>query len=164
MARLLAIDLGSHAVKVTVFRNVSRQWTLEGRWDQRVEQSGAVPALDERLAALDALFLGQPQLRPTGSDAVAFALPGDIATFHRITMPFSDRSKVEQTLPFAIEAEVPFDLDQMVLGWRVVSSGPQTQVLTALVRRDRLETWIGALDQHGFDPSVVYVDGELLAP
>ncbi len=53
MARLLAIDLGSHAVKVTVFRNVSRQWTLEGRWDQRVEQSGAVPALDERLAALE---------------------------------------------------------------------------------------------------------------
>jgi general secretion pathway protein L len=164
MPRLLGIDLGSHSVKVTALRATGRQWVVEGRYDQRVEQEGGVPTLDARLSALDALFAVNSKLRPIASDVVALALPGDIATFHRISMPFSERSKVEQTLPFAVEAEVPFDLADMVLGWRAVSSGPQTQVLTALVRRDRLETWIGALDQRGLDPSVVYVDGEMLAP
>ncbi len=163
MPRLLAIDFGSHAVKVTAFRGSGRQWVFDGRWDEPVPQDGGLPTLDARLAALDAL-LKDGRVRVAAHDAVALALPGEVATFHRIAMPFSDRGKVEQTLPFAVEAEVPFDLAEMVLGWRMLSAGPPAQVLACLVRQDRLATWVAALDQRGLDPSVVYVDGELLAP
>lgn len=164
MPRLLAIDLGTHAVKVTAFRGTGRTWTYDERYDVRVPQDGAPPTLESRLVALDALFSDRPNLKPTSADAVALALPGGVTTFHRLTMPFVDRGKVEQTLPFAIEAEVPFDLEDMVLGWRVLSQREQTVVLAALARKDQLEVWIGALAQRGLDPAVVYVDGELMAP
>ena len=164
MPRLLAIDLGTHAVKVTAFRGTGRTWTFDERYDVRVPQDGAPPTLESRLVALDALFSDRPNLKPTTSDAVALALPGGVSTFHRLTMPFTDRGKVEQTLPFAIEAEVPFDLDDMILGWRVLSQREQTVVLAALARKDQLEVWIGALAQRGLDPAVVDVDGELMAP
>jgi Tfp pilus assembly PilM family ATPase len=163
--RLLAIDLGSHAVKLTTLRGNGRQWSVDERMDLRVPQDGAeVPALATRMAALTTLFEDRPELKPTASDAVALALPGGLATFHRLTMPFSDRAKVEQTLPFAVEAEVPFDLDTMALGWRVVASGESTTVLAALAVQEELGSWIGQLAALGFDPSVVFVDGELAAP
>ena len=60
---------------------------------------------------------------PTGSDVVVLAWPSSEAAFHRVAMPFTDKAQIERTLPFAVENEVPFELDDMVLAWRVAETG-----------------------------------------
>ncbi len=162
MPRLIAIDLGSHSVKVTAYRSVGRSYVFEERYSQRVLQDGSPPILEARLGALDDLLEQHPTLTARGSDVTAAVLPGEYATFHRISLPFTDRAQVEKTLSFAVEAEVPFDLDDMVMGRRTLKVTDQTEVLTCLVRHDALLSWIGHLADRGLDPGGVYVDGEIL--
>ncbi len=160
MPRLISIDLGSHAVKLSSWRGGRGAYEHEARFSQAVPQDGALPVLEARLAALDALLEDEPTLKASGGDIVALSLPGELATTHRMTLPFTDSAQVEKTLPFAVEAEVPFDMEEMVLAWRIVDVSAQTQVLATLVRDDVLREWVGALASRGLDPAVVIVDGE----
>lgn len=164
MPRLIAIDLGAHAVKVSTYRLQGRKYLFEERHRMGVPQDGTPPGLEARLAALDALLEDHRELAAAGSDTVALALPCEFATFHRLTMPFNDKAQIEKTLPFAIEAEVPFDLEDMVLGWRVIRSGTglKTDVVAVMIRHEIVSTWIGATAERRMDPAVVYIDGELL--
>ena len=160
MPRLISVDLGSHAAKVSTWRGGRGTYEHEERYSQVVPQDGSLPALEARLAALDALLEEHPSLKASGSDLVALALPGGFATTHRLKLPFTDKAQVEKTLPFAIEGEVPFDMDDMVLAWRVAEVDTQTLVLATLTRQEVLSDWIGALASRGLDPAVVYVDGD----
>jgi len=162
MPRLIAIDLGSHSVKVSTYRSVGRKYVFEDRHSMRVLQDGSPPILEARLGALDDLLEENPMLVARGSDVVAAVLPGEYASFHRLSLPFTDRAQVDKTLSFALEAEVPFDLDDMVMGSRTVDVTDKTEVLTCLVRHDALMSWVANLADRGLDPAGVYVDGEIL--
>jgi Tfp pilus assembly PilM family ATPase len=164
MPRLIALDLGSHAVKATLFRVSGRQVDLEQRYSRLVPQDGTAPTLEHRLAALDALLHDSPTLKPSGSDVVVLAWPSSEAAFHRVAMPFSDKAQIERTLPFAIENEVPFELDEMVLSWRIVETLGQTQVMVALARRARVAELLAALAERNIDPAAVHVDADLYGP
>ncbi|MEQ1501482.1 MAG: type II secretion system protein GspL [Myxococcota bacterium] len=165
MPRLIALDLGSHAVKASLYRVSGRsQVELEQRYQRFVPQDGAAPSLEHRLAALDALLDESPALKPSSSDVVVLAWPSNEAAFHRIAMPFADRVQIERTLPFAVESEVPFELSDMVLAWRIVESKPQTQVLVALARQAKVAEWIAALGERGLDPAAIHVDADLFGP
>ena len=41
----------------------------------------------------------QPTLAAGPSDRCVLALPGELATYHRTVLPFSDKGQVEKTLP-----------------------------------------------------------------
>lgn len=165
MPKLVAIDLGSHAVKATVWEGTSRRAQFEGRYAARVQQEGgAAPSISARIAALEALLSAHTQWTG-GTATIAVAWPGELATLHPITLPFADRAQVEKTLPFAVEAEVPFDMEEMVLASRISAgglAGEQTKALVALVRKESLESLLGAMAAKSADPRNVFVEGDAL--
>ena len=161
MPRLIAIDLGAHHVKVCTYRQTGRQYVFEERHAQRVPQDGTPPTLEQRMVALDALLDDVPTLRASGSDVVVSALPAHVAAFHRVKMPFTDPAQIEKTLPFAVESEVPFDLEDMVMGWRIAAVDGQTQVLTALAKHDTISDWLDGLAERDLDPAALHVDGDV---
>lgn len=168
MPRLIALDLGAHSVKVATYRLPTRGVQTRGPieldelFSQAVPQDGGPTTLAQRLAALDALLDDHPSIKPASADLVVLAWPGSDTAFHRLTLPFTERAQIERTLPFTLEGEVPFDLDEMALGWRLVdSSNGKSEVMTALARKDRLREWIAGLTERGFDPAAVHVDGEV---
>jgi len=161
MPRLIAVAMGSHSVKVSTWRGQRGSWDLEERHSQRVPQGGELPQVEQRFAALDALLEDVPSLHKAPNDVVAFAMPGGQAAFHRITLPFTDRAQVEDTLPFALEAEVPFDLDTMVLGWRPLRRDTETEAMVVLVRQESVRSWVSELAERRLDPANVFVDSAL---
>lgn len=164
MPRLIALDVGSHAVKVSSYRVSGRQVSLEERHHQPVPQDGTSPSLEHRMAALDALLDDVPSLLPSGSDVTVLAYPSYQATFRRVRMPFTDRGQIEGTLPFTVENEVPFDLDDMVLGWRIAAQEDHSEIVTVLARHDQLKEWITSLQERSIDPASVHVDADLYGP
>src|SRR5262245_30890655 len=110
MPRIVALDLGAHAVKVSVYQSTGRKLTCEGRFSQAVPQDGtAAPVLAVRLAALDAL-IAEHRGWASGSNEVVLAWSSAYASTRVVDLPFTDKAQVERTLPFTVEGEVPFDL------------------------------------------------------
>lgn len=164
MPRLISLDLGSHAVKVSVYRIGGREVDLEGRYHQPVPQDGAMPDLPTQLVALATLLDDVAELKPEGGDSVVVAYPSTRASFHRVSLPFTDRAQIEGTLPFTLEEEVPFDLDDMVLGWRIAEQVDGSEIVAVMARHELLAEWLAALDEHGIDPVAVHVDADVYGP
>ena len=165
MPRLIALDIGSHAVKVSSYRISGRHVDLDDRYYQPVPQDGTPPTVEAQLVALEALLEDESRAKPQAGDTVVVAYPSSRASFHRVTLPFTERSQIASTLPFTIEEEVPFDLDEMVLGWRVAGrSEAGTDVVAVLARHEQLQEWIAALAEQGTDPAVVHVDADVYGP
>ncbi len=161
MPRLIAVDLGAHHVKVCTYRQEGRDYLFDGRFAQRVPQDGASPTLEQRLVALDALLDDHPELKSKGGDVVVSALPAHATAFHRVSLPFTDRAQLEQALPFTVENDVPFDLDDMVMGWRIGHVDLQTRVVAALARKETVTDWLAGLAERGLDPASMHVDGDV---
>jgi len=163
MPRLVALDLGTANVKATVWNVSGRKATFVERLMEPVPQDGPEPPpLEVRLAVLQSMLEDHPDLNKPGTVAGAVAAGRDV-TVHRVTMPFTDKRQLEKTLPFAVEAEVPFDLDGMVLGWRILRQDEGTEALVALAQEQALRSLLDGLGAARLDPRSVVADKELLA-
>ena len=165
MPSLIAIDLGSHAVKVAALRRTGRTYELEDQVTQLVPQSeDESPDLGARLAALDVLLAENPSWQTPGAEKV-LVWPSSQAVFRRLLLPFTDKAQVEQTLPFTVEGEVPHDLDEMVMASRVMSvkEGEGTEVCVVLASEEAVGEVLNALATRKLDPSRVMLDADVLA-
>jgi hypothetical protein len=160
MARLIAIDLGAYAVKLTSF-TTGTPHELEGVYTQRVPQDETgVPTMVERLASLDLLLRSHPEW---STDPRVCELVWSTAhtAVHRLQLPFTDAAQVNQTLPFAMESEVPFDLEDYVIGWRPI--GESGEVFAVIALEDELSQVIEGLSDRTLEPRAVRCGAELLA-
>jgi general secretion pathway protein L len=71
------------------------------------------------------------------ADGLAVAINGDQCFVHRIAIPATAAKRLEEVLPFEIEAQVPIDIDELVFDYRPLrrkeSSAPVV-VMTAAAR------------------------------
>lgn len=159
MARTLSLELGSHAVKVVSWA-ASTDEPPEAEVLQTLPQDGeVVPTLADRLVGVDRVLRAHPDWA-SGAHVVA-VWPAERTTVHRLKLPFDDAERIAQTLPFTLEAEVPFDLDPMVVAWR--PGGSPGEVLVALARRDEVEAWIEGLEERGLPPRKLVLAGDVLS-
>src|SRR5581483_5995921 len=115
--RILGIDLGTHSVKVAEVQSSFRSLELASLQHARVvsEDPRRAPTLAEQLAVLPGLV--PPGRRP---DAGVMALPGAGAATHRLSFPFADLRRLEQTLGFEVEGQIPFDLADVLYDYEVL--------------------------------------------
>ena len=153
MRSALGLDLGSHTIKAVELRT-----SLRG---VEVGAMRALPAADasdprppaERLRE----FLRMHQL-PT--EHVVCAVPGDRLTGRRLRFPFAGRRKLAQAVPLAVEDELPFDLDRMLVDWeRVGGERGETRVVASVAPRDEVARLLELLRAAGVDPRVVEAEG-----
>lgn len=110
-------------------------------------------AADESLDVALRRLVQENQLRP---HTVVASLPGDVVTLRTFFLPFRDRKRLDQTVPFELETLVPFDLDDIVVAYQVLSRDKDgSHVLAALVTRKDLEHYLNSLQAAGLDPKIV---------
>jgi general secretion pathway protein L len=91
MARVLGLDLGSHAVKAVLLETTLRGFQVKSYATAPVPPDGEKRARLE--AALTQLFAQGP-----AADATVVAVPGVSMATHSPRLPFSDAKKVEAAL------------------------------------------------------------------
>jgi len=98
-------------------------------------------------------FLDRHQLNAT---TVLSSLPGDLVTLRTFFLPFRDRKRLDQTVPFELETQVAFGLDEVVVDYAVLHRDRAgCTVLAALVQRKDLEAHLALLHDAGVDPKVI---------
>jgi len=185
LGRSLGVDVGSHAIKVVELRQ-----TLRGIELVRVQAipvpapappepepapgaAEATPAAAEPAAAI-----GPAPFAPEVAEAlrewaageslagqrVVCAIPGDRVARRRMVLPFRDRRRIAQAVPFEVENETPFDLDDVFVDWELVGGGAAgAEVVATVVPRREVALRLAALREAGLAPRVLEVEGLALA-
>ena len=105
MKSVLGLDVGSHSIKA-----VELQQTLRGLDPIQLR---LCPRRDPDTPLEEVLrpFIKQHHL---GTEHVLCAVPGGRLSSRRLDFPFRDRRRLRQAVPFEIEGEAPFDLEDVV--------------------------------------------------
>jgi general secretion pathway protein L len=162
--RILGLDIGARTVRAVLLDSAYRAWTLVDHAAAPVPEpaaaapeAGAPPAestslRDRQATAVRELLVARGW---TFEDAMV-ALPGASASAHLLTLPFSDPRRIEQTIGYEVEAQIPFDLASVAWDWQVIGVREgRSELLASVVRRDELAALLAALETAGVDPRAV---------
>ncbi len=112
----LGIDIGSAAVKVAAVRTAYRKIAVDAlvkvdvvRGEDGLEVGSALRAAVEASLAIT----GAP-------DAVAVAVDGTRGTVRQVSIPAAALKQVAEVLPFELEAQIPFEMSESVVDYRVL--------------------------------------------
>ncbi len=159
--RILGIDLGAHAVKAVLLESTYRGFAVLGHGAAEVPPGPEGASLVSRqLAALQAL------LEARGwkvADAVA-ALPGTGLSSTIVTLPFTDLRRIEQTIAFEVEEQIPFELSGVAWDWQLLGTRDgRSDLYVAVARREDVSALLAGLAPLGIDPRAVVPPGPAYA-
>jgi len=144
--RILALEMPGHTVRAAVAERTWNTFHIEGVFEE--ERQPGEPDLESALNRL---------LARTGkADIVTSAIGSDFVVRRLLELPFSDRRKLHQVVPFALEEHLPFPVDDAVVAFTRVGGGEGTTlVIAALARRTELKQHLDLLSRVGIDPRTV---------
>ncbi len=152
---VLGLDLGSHTLKAVELRVSPRNLEPgQFRVHPRIDQAAPLAEHLQRFIAMHKL--------PTGH--VATALPARQLSTRRLEFPFSDTRRLAQAIPFEIEAETPFRLDDIFVDWNLLRAEKNQGVVAAtLAKRVHVAVALARCQEAGCDPHVIEAEGLVLA-
>lgn len=144
--RIMALELAGERVRAAMADRTWNSLELIGAWEQeRVEgEADLAPAIARVIGAA-----GQP-------DIVVSAIPGEFVAKRLLALPFSDRRRLAQVVPFALEEHLPFPVDDAAVAFaRVGREDGKTLVIAAFARKEDLKSHLELLARAGLDPKTV---------
>lgn len=149
MARILGLDLGSHSVKAVVFESAIRGYVTKAYAEVKRGEGEPREALRAALRELRA----RPDMQ---ADQVVVALPGTSLATHPVSLPFNDPKRIEATIAFEVEGQLPFDLSEALFDYQVVGQKEKgSELLVGVVRREEMAGLLELLGEVKVDPRVV---------
>jgi len=156
--RILGLDIGAAHVKAVLAESSYRGFNILAAASARVPSEG--PTLRERQLIASKAIVADATF---AFDSAIVALPGVSAT-HLISLPFSDQRRIEQTIAFEVEDQIPFDLSEVAWDWQPLRIGEgKSELLVSVVKRDELSTLLASLGGIGVDPRAVVPPGPVYA-
>jgi len=154
MKDILGLDLGSHAVKAVELRQSLRELEpVQLRIQPRLEEESSLEETLQRFVRAHDL--------PT--EHIIAAIPADRLTSRRLEFPFRDKKKLGAAVPFEVEGEVPFPLEDVIVDWELVGGiGRQGIVSAAIVQRRDVAAMLDSLSKGGCEPRVLEGEGLVL--
>ena len=153
--RILGLDVGSHAAKAVELRQTLRG--LEVVQLRHLPFDGPTPGVGHELREL-------LQLHDLPRDYVVVSLAGDRISTRRLAFPFRDRRKIGPAVPFEVEGQVPFPLDDYFVDWEIVGQRKdETEVVATLAPRAEVGMLLETLRDAGLSPRIVEAEGLVLS-
>ncbi len=154
--KILGLDLGARSVKAVLLEGSFRGFAVADSASVPLPPAGPpdapVPLAARRSQAVRALVEG----RGWSFDHAVVALPGAGVSSNVVTLPFADPKRIEQTVGFEVEGQIPFDLAEVAWDWQPLGvRGGNTDLLVAVARKEELVSLLAALAEAGVDPRAV---------
>ncbi len=144
--RIVGLEVSESEIRATVVEAGFRDYRVSGSWKEPVAPE---QPLGEQLGQ----FLERHEL--TG-EPFSSVLPAGSVTWRFLSLPFRDRKRLAQTVPFELENHVPFDLDDVVLDYQVLQrESAGTAVLAGVVPKAELERHLALFEGSGVEPEWV---------
>jgi general secretion pathway protein L len=169
LGRSLGLDLGSHSIKVVELRQTLRGVELVRLHALAVDGRRAAEASPEAPRAEGSDTAGIEALREwvqaqgLAGERIVCAIPGDRVARRQMRLPFRDRRRIDQAVPFEVESETPFALEDVFVDWEQVGGGAGgADVVATVVPRRDVARQLEDLRSAGVVPRVLEVEGLVL--
>jgi len=151
---ILGLDIGSHSLKAVEFRH-----TLRG-FEAVAMRSFARENSEAPLAELVQHFVRMHRL---STEHTVCALPGDRLSTRRLRLPFRDAKRITQVVPFEVEADSLFDLDDVLVDWEIVGGDrSRAEVIATIAHRADVSELLGTLRDAQCPPRTLEAEGLVL--
>ena len=156
----LGIDIRAESATCALFEGSGKNLEFKRFWEVVFEgDTPAAELLRESLA----------RECPNTPEAIATTLPGRQISHRILHLPFRETAKLQATIPFEIESEVPLDIESSVVAWKLLGEASHSAtVLAAVARNEDVASHLEFLAHAGIDPALVTLGtlalGDLLAP
>ncbi len=158
--KVLGVDIGSYSIKVAEFDISGKGYVFSNYLEFPLSND---PNRDAHLEVIETLRNLTSQY-DSNSTKWVIALPQSSVSVHNKKFPFRERPKILKSLPFELEDEIPFDVDDSIFDAKIVEVvGDLSTVLTVACPSDSIKELLSLAKDGGFDPDIVSVEGLALA-
>ncbi|MEQ1723711.1 MAG: pilus assembly protein PilM, partial [Pseudobdellovibrio sp.] len=129
--RSIGLDIGEYSVKLVELVQNKKNVSINQIQEKQLSQN--ISAVDKELEVIEFVrgFLASGDYNQA---RWVLAIKQDQATTRYKSFPFSDRIKIQKSLSFEMEEDIPFDTENCVFDAKVVfTQGPTSDVLATAV-------------------------------
>lgn len=151
MPRVLGLDISTEAVRGVLIRTALRKSEVV----QYIEASVADATSEEVGLKVKQRYATQAVLQAVGQapDSIVIALEGREVSLRTVELPVAAAKKIAEVLPFEIEAQLPFPVEDAVLSEQLIErTADKLQLMVAAVPRERLRMLLAELKDSGVEP------------
>ncbi len=146
---ILGLDVGKSCLKAVLLEAGLRGGMRIAAWEK--VEIAAMGGLREALRRLQEIpILAVPSCHTS--------IPAKAFSFRNIKLPFKDRKKICQTLPFELEGQIPHPVESVLVDFIVLGQAQGSDLFTAVIPKTEVEERIALLSDYGFDAESIDVD------
>ncbi|MCP4688857.1 MAG: pilus assembly protein PilM [Desulfobacterales bacterium] len=152
--KILGLDIGRNRVSAVLLKRGVKGRGIKAHFFKEI------PPGEDFEKALDGCLKSVVDSMDLSGAVCLAAWPADKISYRNIRVPFTDRKKIRQILPFELESLTPFDADDLMIDFNVVrQSERDAELLVAYMEKSALESLLNILASHHLNPEVVTVGG-----
>ena len=155
--KAIGIDLGEDSVKIVELVQNKKNLAIQSVFEKKLSvQSSPHDKEIESIEFLRSLF------NKTDISQVSFvmAIRQEKATIRKKVFPFSDRIKIQKSLSFEMEEDIPFDPDMCIFDFKTIQYvGNSSETLAIAVPKTHIERIISLAKDFGIDLKIVTLEG-----
>lgn len=155
--RSIGLDIGEYSVKLVELIQHKKIVTINQIQERQLSQNVSVE--DKELEVIE--FVRNFLTSADYSQARwILALRQDQVTTRFKSFPFSDRSKIQKSLSFEMEEDIPFDTDSCIFDAKIIhTQGLSADVLSTAAPKSHIEKIISLAADFGIEVHIVTVEG-----
>ena len=154
--KILGLDIRKNTVSAVLLNSGSKSVLIEAYdivsiSDQKESENTLAGALETIIKKMD-----------TSRCACIASFPADLVTYRNIKVPFKDKKKIIQILPYELEATLPFPVEDLTIDFHTINISENvdhTDLIAAGIKKTVLDNYIDTLASFKIEPEIITISG-----
>lgn len=152
----IGIDIGTSSIKIVEIQTTTKGYQVHQYFEHRFSPSSKG---DHELEIIEYLRDFVSRNDPAQTHYI-MSLRQDRVAIRTKTFPFSDRIKIHKSLPFELEEDIPFSVENAIFDAKIIRTmGPTSEVLACASPKVHIQNALQLAQDSGFELTLLSVEG-----
>jgi general secretion pathway protein L len=156
--KILGLDIRSDSVSAVLIKS-----SLKGIWIEDHVHVDITASMESGGNGLSAALGALVDRMDVAGACCVVSFPFDSVSFRNLEVPFTDKRKIRQIMPFELEPMLLFSMKDLVTDFQIAdreTEGPEkTALIAAAVSSEELKASLESLRSHAIDPETITLSG-----
>jgi len=161
MARSTALRIGPRRFEIVVLEGSAKRHKIAAYHVGEFSAEDAAALAEGDISGAAATLKEAAKAHRVAGENLSVVMPTDHAAFRRISLPLTDRTKIDAVVKGEIEGDLPqFDIDEVVVDYHVLHENERgAELLVTAVPKIDVQTMISVCEKAGLEPLELELEG-----